>query len=98
MLEESESIRGANRRDRRPKRLDQGLTGTGSGLSQQTLDLRKRLLDRVEVWRIPHYHPRGTGFSTLRKSKKAVAHSPLRVIAVYPACLRASPPLSPGKR
>jgi hypothetical protein len=52
MLEESESIRGPDRRDRRFKRLDQGLTDAGSGPSQQTLDSRKRLLDGVEVWQI----------------------------------------------
>jgi hypothetical protein len=52
MLEEAESIRGANRRDRRPKRLDQSRTGAGSCLSQQTLDLRKRLLYGVEVRRV----------------------------------------------
>src|SRR4051812_21410660 len=43
MLEEAESNRGADRRDRRPKRLGQSLAGADSGLSQQTLDLRQRL-------------------------------------------------------
>ncbi len=51
MLQETTTVLGADRRERRTDRLDQGLFRPGFSLAHEPLDLRERFLDGVEIRR-----------------------------------------------